>query len=167
MRRAQKNIEICGATHHLPQDDEFDKRDNLQTALRARGYRTGVAGKWHLSLGGSKRWSQYQKCVEDVKETGWTFADGLYMADIERYFGFSHNPEWVSDRALSFIQDSVTARSPFLLYYNPTLPHGPPAAKALAVPMRNTPSGQLDRDPVSGMPDRKVRNKNCFCCYGL
>ena len=22
-------------------------------------------------------------------------------------------------------------------------------------------------DPVSGMPDRKVRNKNCFCCYGL
>jgi arylsulfatase A-like enzyme len=60
----------------LPQDDAFDKRDNLQTALRARGYRTGVAGKWHLSSGGNERCSQYQRCVQDVKETGWTFAGG-------------------------------------------------------------------------------------------
>jgi len=90
------------------------------------------------------------------------------MADIERYFGFSHNPEWVSDRALSFIHESVTARSPFLLYYNPTLPHGPPAAKALAVSVRSTPNGQLAHDPVSGMPDRKVVGTfcvwNCVLC---
>jgi len=149
-------------------DDSFDLKNNLQTALRVRGYRTGVVGKWHLSSVGSDKWAyaKYQDHVRTVKQTGMDFVDGLYIAEMDQDdLEFSHNMEWVSSKAHTFIERSVQEQTPFFLYYNPTLPRSPSGKEALEKSIRNTPIGQLQEDPVSGMPSRSsVKERASTCC---
>ena len=66
---------------------------------------------------------------------------------------FSHNMEWVTAKAIEFINDKST--KPFFLYMNPTVPHSPTAQEALEkFTVRDTPAGKLSADPASKMPSR-------------
>lgn len=63
-----------------------------------------------------------------------------------------HNMEWVASKAVEFIQED--SDSPFLLYFNPTVPHsGGSVYEALAnSTCRETPGGLYDSDlMVKGM----------------
>jgi len=63
--------------------------------------------------------------------------------------------EWITEKALAFMDGALTAGSPFFLYFNPTVPHTPLVREALdstsstynANAARGTPAGTLSADP--------------------
>ena len=140
----------------------------LQTSLRAVGYMTGVVGKWHLSVEGRNPWlpieSAYPAQTAKALATGMDYADGFYVGNMDNAceaglcantLGFSHNPEWVTAKALEFFALARQAGMPFFLYMNPTLPHSPSAEEALnGLSILQTPAGTLGTPPLSGMPSR-------------
>ena len=58
-----------------------DRDENLPQAMRKAGYRTGAAGKWHLGREddlGKREWQDYGKLQDEVKDSGFDWADGLF-----------------------------------------------------------------------------------------
>ena len=163
-------------------DTTFDKNNNLQRSLKAAGYRTGVVGKWHLGQENAAYWNDYTRAQSMATTTGFDAAEGLYYANMNAgsLNGFSHNPEWVTESARTFVSGAVAAKEPFFLFMNPTMPHAPDvitafgnrwltvdgslvdsgtAAGSDAGSIRNTPQSEgggaaLTSDPVSGMTAR-------------
>ena len=147
-------------------DEEQTK--TLATTLKTYGYMTGTVGKWHVSVEGASPWlptsTAYELQTMKAKETGFDFADGFYIGNMDNSctaskckdtLGFSHNMEWVTAKAMDFIQSAHDASKPFFLYFNPTVPHSPDVEEALnEIDIRQTPSGTLSSDPVTGMPAR-------------
>lgn len=134
--------------------------DNLQAALGADGYRTGMAGKWHLAR--IKGEYEYDKGVEEVMGCGFDYVDGMYLENLGDGFTegkFSHNMEWVTDSAITFLQGrydmSASGKSvddPFLLYFNPTVPHSSgdvsDAIKDVSCRLTADVNNTLERDPI-------------------
>ena len=60
--------------------------------------------------------------------------------------GFSHNQEWVTAEALTFVRGA----SPWFLYMNPTAPHSPGIKEALDLDLTATPKGTLASTPNAG-----------------
>lgn len=110
------------------------KDDNIVAAMANAGYRTGVVGKWHLSKVNTSYDFSYDEYRETVKSCGFDFAEALYAENLDNDHTqgvdldvddqqFTHNMEWVTHEAVNFIHTSANADEPFLLYFNPTVPH--------------------------------------------
>eukprot|EP00588_Corethron_pennatum_P013768 CAMPEP_0194271594 /NCGR_PEP_ID=MMETSP0169-20130528/5336_1 /TAXON_ID=218684 /ORGANISM="Corethron pennatum, Strain L29A3" /LENGTH=1088 /DNA_ID=CAMNT_0039013977 /DNA_START=145 /DNA_END=3411 /DNA_ORIENTATION=- len=139
--------------------------NNLAVTFQNNGYRTGMVGKWHLSVLNDYTYTSAQT---EVKKCGFDFVDGLYasnLGDLKDGEGgnnddiFSHNMEWVTSEAIKFIdddqKDEVGNDIPFFIYFNPTVPHGHHPVRDSFYPQQNTkyncrgtPREVLTADPV-------------------
>lgn len=146
--------------------------------LQNVGYKTGAFGKWHLhEESGSSSWftdeltktigTKYADAQSAVRSAGVDTAEGIYITNMDNdcdsnglcaaSLGFSHNAEWVTASANTFIEETVNANAsqPFFVMFTPTSPHSPDLSEAIdTISVRQTPAGTLSSDPVSGMPSR-------------
>ena len=132
----------------------LDLDENLPTKLRDCGFTTGIVGKWHLSDIHEYAGTTYEQETQTAKDAGFDFADGFYVANFDKLntpVGFSHNLEWMTEKALEFLD--TDSQTPHFLFYNPTCPHPPnvnevlnpsSAAKYLSTA---TPAGTLRSAP--------------------
>ena len=145
--------------------DGGDLTRNLQTELKAAGYATIHAGKWHLFAGGDverDHLKNYSKLVEEIEGAGFTSVAAAYVSNMkgdgsttDGDIAWSHNHEWVVASALESVDEAVAAEKPFFLYMAPTGPHGPGTEVAMfEYSPRATPSGMLVADPVTTMRSR-------------
>ena len=145
--------------------DGADLTRNLPTELKAEGYATIHAGKWHLFAGGPSEQEylqDYSKLVAEVEGAGFTSVAAAYVSNMQGggattdgEISWSHNHEWVVASALESVGEAVEAEKPFFLYMTPTGPHGPDTEEALfEYSPRATPSGMLAADPVTTMRSR-------------
>ena len=133
---------------------------NIQNILKTyANYTTGLVGKWHL-LHDDSKWcgtasnisslnisvlaSDYDNCRNRVKEDGFDYIDGFYIDNIKSNNGFySHNPEWMTDVAIKFMNNSIYNKNQsFFLYIAHTLTHSPDGIDAtFNYDMDTTPRG--------------------------
>jgi len=132
--------------------------DNIAAVLKSHGYRTGVVGKWHLSETNSTTYT-YENAQDEIKECGFDYVDGLYVENLNffnnRNISVSHNHEWVTAKAIEFINDTgdkdeKDQKKPFFLYFNPTVPHpsGDVATALQNFTCRQTTNGLLEEEPL-------------------
>ena len=141
-----------------------DLTRNLQTELKAEGYATIHAGKWHIFESGRTEQAylqDYNLLVEDIEGAGFTSVASAYVGNMgtdgatDGDVTWSHNNEWVVASALEAVSDAVETDTPFFLHMTPTSPHGPSIEAALFdYSPRATPSGMLTADPVTTMRSR-------------
>lgn len=141
----------------------IDSSQNIMTALKASGYTTGLAGKWHLSPtseSGATFGDSYADQVTNVKSRGFDYVDGLYITNLNTCGDdcsfFTHNMEWIVDKGMNFMSDAIAEGTPFFLYFNPTVPHSPEVKEALEASEYGTPDGNL-----SSLPDLTAYCSDC------
>lgn len=138
----------------------------LPNTLQKAGYRTGFCGKWHVGgpVQGHRIWAQdaayadptvqqqlraaHESMQEVVRSRGFDYADGIYWGNTADYRLDSfnvHNPEWVVDAGLRFLDQY--GHEPFYLYFSTTIHHGPSPQQSLKADPRITPAGFLDKAP--------------------
>ena len=70
-----------------------------------------------------------------MRANGFDYADGIYISNLNTCgtacSGFTHNMEWITEKALAFMDGALSAGTPFFLYFNPTVPHTPLVREAL------------------------------------
>ena len=117
-------------------DDDLDVRDPKITAMLQHNH--------DLQREGIKRFGfDYAECITTNPES--------YSSRTLNY----HNPEWITDGALDFINQN--SEQPFFLYLNHTLHHIPhPQESLLNGDPRVTTSGYLDRVPDCMAPRREI-----------
>eukprot|EP01084_Bolivina_argentea_P145784 255441_1 len=132
-----------------------DTINNIQTLLKShKGYHTGMVGKYHLlnpatygcnSLTDTPNNTLYNLCKDLLIKHGFDMIDAWYFSNIKSNPYFSHNPEWIVDRAQYFINQSINIlNKPFFLYFAHTLSHSPDMQKALLnYTYNDTPKGTL------------------------
>ena len=101
----------------------------------------------------------YEQCQAAMKEYGWDYVDGLYIDEISETNGvFSHNPEWMVQKAINFMDNAISDDKPFFLYYGSTLAANPEAIDAMSsFGLDATPKGYLNESEIpydSGMKNR-------------
>eukprot|EP01084_Bolivina_argentea_P145785 255443_1 len=118
-------------------------------------YATSMFGKYHLmapsvsgeceELMSKPNETLYEICTEIVKQSGFDFVDAYYHGNIIPNPYYSHNPEWMVERAQHFIYESIhTYKKPFFMYFSPTLTHDPDIYDALFnYSITSTPKGHL------------------------
>jgi arylsulfatase A-like enzyme len=136
----------------------------LATALRPLGYRTALAGKWHLGVAPGSRphdhgfdeWFGFLAgCVDyyshifyfDMNQggPGHNPLHDLWENDQEVYRNGRYLTELITERAVEYIRQAAGAGAPFLLYVAYNAPHYP----------MHAPQEYLDRFP--GLPwDRRI-----------
>ena len=94
---------------------------------------------------------------EGIKEFGFDYAEAI--GNNPEGFGSRnlnfHNPEWVTEAAINFINQSKD--EPFFLYLNHTLHHIPHPQESLLIgDPRNTAGGYLDKAPDIMAPRREI-----------
>jgi len=147
---------------NLP-DGKDCSENNLAAVLKQNGYRTGVTGKWHLGddNDGPHVYTAFQ---DHVRSCGFDFAESLYADNLggqwtQNSAPFSHNMEYMTEKAIEFIQQSDNDDSPFFLYFNPTVPHasGNVLEALTDFSCRQTSAGTLTSDPqVKGLTDENT-----------
>ena len=108
---------------------------NIASFLQSEGYYTCMVGKFHLlplhleqsGCNDMDTSSGYENCVSEVENAGFDFVDGLYYANVPTPLdSYSHNPEWLNDRAKQCIDNAInTEEKPFFLYLSQTIAHNP------------------------------------------
>lgn len=145
-----------------------DLTSNLQTDMAAGGYETIMSGKWHLSAGTYA--NPYMDAEADVADAGFSNAASIYVSNMDSsgLTTFGHNLEWVTAKAIEGIDSALKSSKPFFLYFTPTNPwgqnQGMNAASLQDFTVRDTPSGTLTADPVSGMPARSTVLERAPAC---
>jgi arylsulfatase A-like enzyme len=143
---------------------------NLASILRDAGYRTGMAGKCHMShMPASVHDSgiapdadpddpqvnialadRQQRLNASVRQAcGFDYAEGILWGNNARKplkIHDAHHCEWQTQAALDFL-DTCSAEQPFFLHYASTLMHGPDLMDTVRRDARYTPGGKLDRVP--------------------
>ena len=98
--------------------------NNLAKVFSDNSYKTGIVGKWHLH-----RWNEadytYSAAKAAINDCHFDSAEAIYIENLDSFFNdgtFSHNMEYVTQKAIDFIENAGS--DPFFLYLNPTVPHG-------------------------------------------
>jgi hypothetical protein len=98
---------------------------------------------------------------------------GLYTENLAKEGGFndysdgtfSHNMEWITYEAISFINETINDEKPFFLYFNPTVPHSSNDVKKAIedFPCTNTSDPDFDWPDADDFPYIKgmVEDGNC------
>jgi len=95
-------------------------QNNLAAVFQDHDYRTGMFGKWHLSDVDNFNYADNQATVQ---QCGFEAVEGLYVENLGFSDGtFSHNMEWITHEAITFINETAEDES-FFMYFNPTVPH--------------------------------------------
>jgi arylsulfatase A-like enzyme len=152
----------------------------LAKALGAAGYRTGHVGKWH-----SRFDTDFMGVEEPVIPKGdpdeaavdaeLRRRQAVAQEVVRRCGGFevadrvnwgnigdcdpkirAHNPAWLTDGALAFLEDSAGDRRPFYLHLAHSVPHAPDCQLSLGMDHRYTWSGKLAEAPSSHPADETV-----------
>lgn len=162
--------------------DLFPETPTLAKHLRAAGYFTGHVGKWHsnFSAAGDQEWSRdlgrdadlddpevdallrkrqeiHQDVVRRCAGFEWVGAVnwGNLMGDRPRRLRH-HNPAWMTDAALGFLDAARESERPFYLHLANTVPHGPDPDRSLGADHRYTFSGRQENAPASHPHDSTV-----------
>lgn len=128
--------------HGIPPDEVL-----IPEALKRRGYRTGLVGKWHLG----------DQSPYLPNENGFDYFYGVYIANDEEPYIVYRNQEvavpapvdqdqttqWFTQESLEFIRQN--SETPFFLLYAPAYPHVPVHASA---DFRGRSAGGLYGDAV-------------------
>jgi len=104
--------------------------ENLAQAFSGAGYRTAMFGKWHLTTIADNDYT-YDSATAIVQGCGFDTVKSLYIENLSNEGGFnsysdgtfSHNMEWMTYEAISFINATTAANQEFFMYFNPTVPH--------------------------------------------
>ena len=157
-------------------------RDNIAQEFQSAGYRTMMAGKWHLSSFTDVTYT-YENAVSTVRGCGFDTVGCLYVENLDRPDGgadvnagndigvysdglFSHNMECMTDDAIQFIEEAATNDEPFFLYFNPTVPHGANGVDFALTEYtcRDTPGGVRQEEPcIPGMTGERDVFSNGEC----
>ena len=112
-----------------------DSSHNLAAGLGSVGFRTGAFGKWHiaaeadLNAMGCEYSSTEYECdyaiaQQVVQQAGFDVAEAIFIANLNNCGttcsdSFSHNMEWLTFEAITFMADALDASQPFFAYVNP------------------------------------------------
>ena len=154
----------------------YDSTFNIPNILRDEAtYTTGLVGLYGILYNSenfcgdlssaitdtSGMGTSYSACVTKMEKYGWDYVDGLYVETIDETNGvFSHNPEWMVDRAIEFMDDAVNNQAkPFFLYFGSTLTSSPDAFDAMfKYDISATPAGILTGSNIPDSTVMKSRN---------
>ncbi len=153
----------------------------LCKALREDGYFTGHIGKWHsrfnteefgyeepIFTGGdaddpevdAEIRKRHALAVDVVKRTaGFEYVDCVNWGNLGGKQDprlRAHNPMWMTDGALQFLDQAAGDERPFYLHLANTVPHSPNCQDSLNVDHRYTWAGKLDEAPKSHPADDTV-----------
>ena len=175
------------AVDHLAEEERGSATCSMPTAaslLRARGYATGIVGKWHLGYPAPRAstaerqrvvssslasWrtvkttvqAEYRAVQMHVRRCGFDFAERLYVNNLypEQHVLPSamllHNIEWIADGAVRFMTMARGKVTPFFLYVGWTLPHNPEVLTSMQADPRYTPGGLWAANSSHVMASRK------------
>lgn len=153
--------------------------ENLATMLAAANYTTGYVGKFHagrraedvglmeLEMGHDPyseesvkalRFNQV-KILEEMRSLGWSDPRCVTWGNLDFETPHNldtHNIEWTTAAALSFLEDHKDDEKPFMLYYGLHTIHGPKHGENLPDldPLLSA-AGPLEELPDSDMPSRE------------
>ena len=155
---------------------------SLARVLRARGYRTGLAGKWHCGRSRHElvlpdlhaddnpndpevdaRLRVHQAALQaEVRHTGgFDYAASIIWGDNESFPLAqlrAHNLEWITQGALDFL-DTCSGDQPFFLYVTPTAMHGPPHDSSYELDERYTQGGRREVPFACHPPRDEMRQR--------
>ncbi|MGO4462263.1 sulfatase-like hydrolase/transferase [Streptomyces sp. M-16] len=110
-----------------------DGDTTVAEVLRARGYRTGLFGKWGFgpeaadqpSHPGARGFEEFYGYIDHGHAHEYHPAYLWHNAAKETLPTGTFAPEVIADRALGFIDEHAAGPDPFLLFLTPNLPHAP------------------------------------------
>ncbi|MGE9294744.1 MAG: sulfatase family protein [Puniceicoccales bacterium] len=151
---------------------------NLATIMRAANYTTGYVGKFHagrypekfglidLEMGhdpyspesaNALRKNQ-EMILEEMRRIGWDDPRAVTWGNLDFQTPHNietHNLEWTTAAALSFLEDHKDDEKPFCLYYGLHTIHGPKHGENLAeLDPHITAGGPINQLPDADMPSR-------------
>jgi len=129
-----------------------DRVATLPTVLKAAGYHTYIAGKWHLGAEGEnspraagfeRSWTLLDGAASHFDDRGFENEPNVYRADGEMtsYPAGAYSTEFYTDRLIEFIESNRGDGRPFFAFAAYTSPHWP----------LQVPESELDR--YSGVYD--------------
>jgi arylsulfatase A-like enzyme len=136
------------------QDGNDCSANNLAAILSQNSYATGMMGKWHLYNAGRNETYDYTAIQAAVRSCGFGTAEAVYHENLNDDWTnngeFSHNMEYVTAKAIDFINSSVDNNQEFFLYFNPTAPHnsGDVYEALTELSCLAAPEGTLAEEPV-------------------
>lgn len=169
------------APYYVGQNTEWTNNEpSIARSLKSKGYLTGYIGKWHSNFsaleGGEELPSGLDK---DAAETTRLLSDiqQKHIAAVKQISGFDHvaclqvgnldgkaktnpwmghhNPEWLTQGALDFIDSAGHSGKPFFLHLANSMPHSPDNIESLKQDPRYTVAGKLNQ-PSSSHPSRNT-----------
>ena len=183
--RAQSCSDGCSTAEPYSLSQNGDLQPDTPTLakqLKTAGYFTGHVGKWHSNfaiLG--EEWdnnllgpdadlddatvdakvrevqTRHQGVIKQCAGFEWVGAVnwGNLMGNRPSRLRY-HNPGWMTDTALEFLEAATADERPFYLHLANTLPHGPDPSDSLGKDHRYSFSGKLDEAPCSHPHDATV-----------
>jgi hypothetical protein len=136
------------------QDGNDCSANNLAAVLSQNSYATGMTGKWHLYNAGPNETYDHTAIQEAVRSCGFGTAEAVSHENLDDDWTnngeFSHNMEFVTAKAIDFINASVDNNQEFFLYFNLTAPHesGDVCAALAELACLATREGTLTKEPV-------------------
>lgn len=145
----------------------------LATRLRALGYFTGHVGKWHNNFHHllEDRWPACLTPEADLDDpavdaqlrahhettcrvvadcAGFEYVQAVHWGNLLARLPKAmrhHNPAWLTQAALRFLDRAAGQNRPFYLHIAHTVPHGPDPVASLGADHRYTYAGRLDAAP--------------------
>jgi len=148
-----RNVQIPNTKLHdrrTAEDGKDCSDNNLAAVFRNNNYNTGVVGKWHLSKIPNTT-LDYPALQTTIQQCGFNYTEGLYPENLEGGWQIDeqHNMEYITSKAIDFIERSVASSDPFFLYFNPTAPHssGSVHDALTKYSCTDTPEGPLPEEP--------------------
>ena len=107
----------------------FDPRETLPVWLQRAGYRTGLFGKYLNSYKGRgvpTGWNDWQGVSGLLQYTQYNYI--INNNGVRETYGSTpddYQLDVITDKAVTFIEDSAAAEKPFFMYFTPTATHAP------------------------------------------